>query len=62
MYCTWRKTALTLSAYIEDEIEGIDGGSCIGVPVKVGKHGIEEVIPIKIDDNEIEGFKNLLNL
>ncbi|MBA2862739.1 malate dehydrogenase [Methanococcus maripaludis] len=56
------KRLLTLSAYIEDEIEGIKGGSCIGVPVKVGKNGIEEVIHMKMNDDEIEGFKKSFDL
>jgi malate dehydrogenase len=56
------KRLLTLSTYIEDEIEGIEGGCCIGVPVKVGKNGIEEVIHIKMEDDEIEGFKKSFEL
>ncbi|ABR55440.1 Malate dehydrogenase (NADP(+)) [Methanococcus vannielii SB] len=51
------KRLLTLSAYVEDEIEGISGGSCIGVPVKVGKNGIEEVIHMKMKQGEFELFR-----
>jgi len=48
---------LTLSAYLDGEIDGIND-VCIGVPVKVGKNGIEEVVPIKISDEEFKAFKH----
>jgi malate dehydrogenase len=51
------KRLLTLSAYLDGEIDGIKD-VCIGVPVKVGKNGIEEVVPIKISDEEFKAFKH----
>ncbi|WP_292460831.1 malate dehydrogenase [Methanothermococcus sp.] len=50
------KRLLTLSAYLDGEIDGIKD-VCIGVPVKVGKNGIDEVVPIKISDDEFNAFK-----
>ncbi|MCS3900358.1 malate dehydrogenase [Methanococcus voltae] len=53
---------LTLSTYLEDEIEGIEGNACVGVPVKVGKKGIDEIIPIKMEDWEYEAFKKSVDV
>jgi len=49
------KKILTVSTYLEGQIEGIDG-VCLGVPVKVGKNGIEEIIPIKMNKYETKAF------
>ncbi|MDK2987382.1 malate dehydrogenase [Methanothermococcus thermolithotrophicus] len=54
------KRLLTLSAYVDGEIDGING-ICIGVPVKVGRKGIEEVVPIKISNKELEMFMHSVN-
>lgn len=49
------KRILTVSAYLDGEIEGIKG-ACLGVPAKIGENGIEEIIPIKMSDYEINAF------
>jgi malate dehydrogenase len=49
------KRILTVSAYLDGEIEGIEG-LCLGVPAKIGVKGIEEIISIKMDDDETEAF------
>lgn len=51
------KKILTVSAYLDGEIEGIKD-VCLGVPVKLGINGIERIIPIKMSDNEIKAFTN----
>ena len=51
------KKILTVSAYLDGEIEGIKD-VCLGVPVKLGINGIERIIPIKMSDNETEAFKS----
>ncbi|AEF95592.1 malate dehydrogenase [Methanotorris igneus] len=51
------KRLLTLSAYLDGEIDGIRD-VCIGVPVKVGRNGIEEVVPIKLENDELEAFRH----
>ncbi|HIQ32471.1 MAG TPA: malate dehydrogenase [Methanothermococcus okinawensis] len=51
------KRVLTLSTYLDGEIDGI-GGVCIGVPVKLGRKGVEEIVPIKISPEELETFKH----
>ncbi len=48
---------LTLSTYLDGEIDGIKD-VCIGAPVRLGKNGVEEVVPIKISDEELEAFKH----
>ncbi|ABR56128.1 hypothetical protein Maeo_0543 [Methanococcus aeolicus Nankai-3] len=35
---------------------------CSGAPIKVGKNGIEEVVPIKISDDELMHLNTLLKL
>jgi malate dehydrogenase len=45
-----KKKILPCAAYLEGEY-GIDG-LFIGVPVKLGKNGIEEIIEIKLTNNE----------
>jgi malate dehydrogenase len=49
------KRILTVSAYLDGEIEDIEG-VCLGVPAKIGRNGIEEIISIKMDDDETEAF------
>ena len=46
---------LTVSAYLEGEIEGIDD-VCLGVPVKLGVDGIEGILPIKMSEDERDSF------
>ncbi|NPA62536.1 MAG: malate dehydrogenase [Methanococci archaeon] len=50
------KRLLTLSAYVDGEFDGIKD-ICIGVPVKIGRDGIEEVVSIDLDKDEIEAFR-----
>ncbi|HID47385.1 MAG TPA: malate dehydrogenase [Methanothermococcus okinawensis] len=50
------KRVLTLSTYLNGEIDGIRG-VCIGVPVKLGRRGVEEIVPIKICPQELETFR-----
>ncbi|HIP16445.1 MAG TPA: malate dehydrogenase [Methanothermococcus okinawensis] len=51
------KRVLTLSTYLDGEIDSISG-ICIGVPVKLGRKGIEEIVPIRISPEELETFKH----
>ena len=51
------KKIVTVSAYLEGEIEGISD-ICLGVPVKLGRKGIEGIIPISMSENEREDFIN----
>ena len=51
-----KKKILPCAAYLEGEY-GIDG-LFIGVPVKLGANGIEEVIEIKLTDSEKAGLQN----
>jgi malate dehydrogenase len=50
------KRLLTLSAYVDGEFDGIKD-VCIGVPVKIGKDGIEEVVSIELSKDEIVAFR-----
>ena len=50
------KRLLTLSAYVDGEFDEIRD-VCIGVPVKIGKDGVEEVVSIELDKSELEAFK-----
>jgi len=49
------KTILTITTYLEDEIEGVND-VCLGVPVKLGKNGVERIIRVKANDEEIKAF------
>jgi len=49
------KTILTITTYLEDEIEGVND-VCLGVPVKLGINGVERIIRVKANDNEIKAF------
>ncbi len=55
------KRYLTLSAYVNGEIEGAND-LCIGVPVVIGKNGVEKIIPIKLEEKECIDFKNSVNV
>ncbi len=46
---------LTVSAYLKGEIYGVED-VCIGVPVRLGRMGIMEIVPIELDDEEKEAF------
>ncbi len=48
------KEVLAASAYLEGEY-GVSG-ICIGVPVKLGKSGIEEIYEVKLSDKERDWF------
>jgi len=50
------RRVLTVSAYLDGEIAGVRD-VCIGVPARLGREGILEIVPIKLDDREIEAFK-----
>jgi len=54
-----KKKILPCAAYLEGEY-GIDG-LFIGVPVKLGAEGIEEIIEIKLTDSEKQGLENSAN-
>ena len=47
---------LTVSTLMEGEIDGIRD-VCLGVPVKLGKKGIEGVVPVLMDRDEREAFR-----
>jgi malate dehydrogenase len=49
------KSILTVTTYLEDEIEGVND-VCLGVPVKLGKTGVERIIRVKANDEEIKAF------
>jgi len=51
------KRMLTVTAYLDGEIEGIHD-VCLGVPIKLGIHGVEWIIPIKMTENEKRDFIN----
>jgi malate dehydrogenase len=50
------KRLLTLSAYVDGEFDGIRD-VCIGVPVKIGREGIEEVVSIELSKDELIAFR-----
>ncbi|CAB3290265.1 L-2-hydroxycarboxylate dehydrogenase (NAD(P)(+)) [Methanocaldococcus lauensis] len=50
------KRLLTLSAYVDGEFDGIKD-LCIGIPVKIGKNGVEEVVAIELSEDELIAFK-----
>ncbi len=50
------RRVLTVSAYLDGEIAGVRD-VCIGVPARLGREGILEIVPIKLDEREIEAFK-----
>lgn len=50
------KRILTLTTYLDGEIYGISD-VCLGVPVMLGKNGVERIIKVKMDENELNAFK-----
>ena len=46
---------LTISTYLEGEIEGVEG-VCLGVPAIITKKGIAMIVPITMDDIEKKEF------
>ena len=62
-----KKQILPCAAYLEGEY-GVDG-AFVGVPVKLGKDGIEQIIEIKLDNDEqaalnksVDGVRELLEI
>ncbi len=51
---------LTVTTFLDGEIEGINN-VCLGVPVKLGRKGIESIIPVEMDDFEKKSFLNASN-
>lgn len=49
------KRILTVSSYLDGEIAGVKD-VCLGVPVKLGRKGIERIIPIKLNKDEENAF------
>ncbi len=49
------KRILTISSLIRGEIENIKD-VCLGAPVKLGRNGIEGIVPILMDSNEKRAF------
>ena len=45
----------TLTTYLDGEIEGVKD-VCMGVPVKLGRNGVEQIISLKMSDEETRGF------
>jgi malate dehydrogenase len=45
-----RKRIMPISVYLQGEYGYSD--ICLGVPVKIGAHGMEEIVPIKLTENE----------
>lgn len=50
------KRILTLTTYLDGEIYGISD-VCLGVPVMLGKNGVERIVKVKMDENELNAFK-----
>jgi malate dehydrogenase len=49
------KKIFTVSAYLDDEINGIND-VCLGMPAIIGKNGLENIIPIRMDEEEMKRF------
>lgn len=49
------KRILTLTTYLDGEIEGVSD-VCLGVPVKLGKGGVEVIVPVNMSEDERNGF------
>jgi malate dehydrogenase len=45
----------TLTTYLDGEIEGVKD-VCLGVPVKLGRTGVEQIIALKMSKEETTGF------
>ena len=54
------KKIFTVSAYLEDEIDGVND-VCLGIPAIIGKNGIENFIPIRMDEEEMKRFIKAYN-
>jgi malate dehydrogenase len=50
------KRILTLTTYLDGEIYGTSD-VCLGVPVKLGKNGVERIIKLNMNDDELEAFR-----
>jgi len=50
------KRILTLTTYLDGEIYGTND-VCLGVPVKLGKNGVERIIKVNMSDDELKAFK-----
>lgn len=50
------KRILTLTTYLDGEIYGTND-VCLGVPVKLGKNGVERIIKVNMSDDELKDFK-----
>jgi len=49
------KRVLTLSVYLEDYLGVKD--LCISVPVTLGKHGVERILELNLNEEELEAFR-----
>jgi len=54
-----KKKAHCVSAFLEKEYGLVD--ICIGVPAKIGKNGIEEILEIELSDEEKNAFRRSAN-
>ncbi|WP_456482310.1 malate dehydrogenase [Methanopyrus sp.] len=50
------RRVLTVSAYLDGEIDGIRD-VCIGVPARLGREGILEIVPIELEEDEMRAFR-----
>jgi malate dehydrogenase len=55
------KKYLTLSTYLDGELDNIKG-VCIGAPVVIGKKGIERIVPIELEEQEFNDFKKSVEI
>lgn len=49
------KKIFTVSTYLEGEIDGVND-VCLGIPAIIGKNGLENIIPIHMDEEEMGRF------
>ncbi|BDZ69361.1 malate dehydrogenase [Methanobacterium ferruginis] len=50
------KRILTLTTFLDGEIYGVSD-VCLGVPVKLGANGVERIIKVKMNEDELNSFK-----
>jgi malate dehydrogenase len=50
------KRILTLTTYLDGEIDDVSD-VCLGVPVKLGINGVERIISLEMNENELKAFK-----
>ena len=50
------KRILTLTTYLDGEIDDVSD-VCLGVPVKLGINGVERIISLEMNENELKSFK-----